>query len=50
MTERCKIWGYKVSWVEQKLEEIKRGFKKDYEHNIQYVKFFKKVNKQVKTG
>ena len=40
---------YEVSWVEQNLREIKSGFKKDYESNIQYVKFFKKVNKQVKT-
>ena len=40
---------YEVSYVEQKLEEIKSGFKKDYERNIQYVKLFKKFNKQVKT-
>ena len=30
-------------------KEIKIAFKKDYDRNIQYVKFFKKVNKQVKT-
>jgi hypothetical protein len=40
---------YEVSYVEQKLEEIKSAFKKDYDRNNQYVKFFKKVNKQVKT-
>jgi hypothetical protein len=33
----------------QKLEEIKSAFKKDYDRNNQYVKFFKKVNKQAKT-
>jgi hypothetical protein len=32
-----------------KLKEIKSAFKKDYDRNIQYLKFFKKVNKQVKT-
>ena len=40
---------YEVSYVEQKLKEIKSAFKKDYDRNIQYVKFFKKVNRQVKT-
>jgi hypothetical protein len=40
---------YEVSYVEQKLKEIKRAFKKDHDRNIQYVKFFKKVKKQVKT-
>ena len=40
---------YEVSYVEQKLNEIKSAFKKDYNHNNQYVKFFKIVNKQVKT-
>ena len=40
---------FEVSYVEQKLEEIKSVFKKDYDRNNQYVKFFKKVNKQVKT-
>ena len=40
---------YEVSYVGQKLREIKSAFKKDYDRNIQYVKFFKKVNKQVKT-
>ena len=40
---------YEVSYVEQKLKEIKSAFKKDYDRNNQYVKFFKKVNKQVKT-
>ena len=40
---------FEVSYVEQKLKEIKRAFKKDYDRNNQYVKFFKKVNKQVKT-
>ena len=40
---------FEVSYVEQKLNEIKSAFKKDYNHNNQYVKFFKKVNKQVKT-
>jgi hypothetical protein len=39
---------YEVSYVEQKLKEIKRAFKKDDDRNNQYVKFFKKVNKQVK--
>jgi hypothetical protein len=38
-----------VTLVEHNLKEIKSGFKKDYERNIEYVKFFKKVNKQVKT-
>ena len=38
-----------MTLVEHNLKEIKSGFKKDYESNIQYVKFFKKVNKQVKT-
>ena len=32
-----------------KFKEIKSAFKKDYDRNIQYVKFFKKVNRQVKT-
>ena len=32
-----------------KLKEIKSAFKKDYDRNSQYLKFFKKVNKQVKT-
>ena len=40
---------YEVSYVEQKLKEIKSAFKKDYDSNNQYVKLFKKVNKQVKT-
>jgi hypothetical protein len=40
---------YEVSYVEQKLKEIKSAVKKDYDRNNQYVKFFKKVNKQVKT-
>jgi len=40
---------YEVSYFEQKLKEIKSAFKKDYDRNNQYVKFFKKVNKQVKT-
>ena len=40
---------FEVSYVEQKLKEIKTAFKKDYDRNNQYVKFFKKVNKQVKT-
>ena len=40
---------YEVSYVEQKLKEIKSAFKKDYDRNNQYVKFFQKVNKQVKT-
>jgi hypothetical protein len=40
---------FEVSYVEQKLKEIKRAFKKDYDRNNQYVKFFKKVNKQGKT-
>ena len=39
---------FEVSYVEQKLKEIKSAFKKDYDRNNQYVKFFKKVNKQVK--
>jgi len=39
---------FEVSYVEQKLKEIKSSFKKDYDRNNQYVKFFKKVNKQVK--
>jgi pyruvate/2-oxoglutarate dehydrogenase complex dihydrolipoamide acyltransferase (E2) component len=40
---------FEVSYVEQKLKEIKTIFKKDYDRNIQYVKFFKKANKQGKT-
>ena len=40
---------YEVSYVEQKLKEIKSAFKKDYDRNNQYVKFFKKANKQGKT-
>jgi hypothetical protein len=40
---------YEVSYVEQKLQEIKIAFKKDYDRNIQYVKFLKKGNKQVET-
>jgi hypothetical protein len=40
---------FEVSYVEQKLKEIKNAFKKDYDRNNQYVKFFKKVNKQGKT-
>ena len=40
---------YEVSYVEQKLKEIKTVFKKDYDRNNQYVKFFKRVNKQGKT-
>ncbi len=40
---------FEVSYVEQKLKEIKSAFKKDYERNNQYVKFFKKANKQGKT-
>ena len=40
---------FEVSYVEQKLKEIKTVFKKDYDRNIQYVKFFKKANKQGKT-
>jgi hypothetical protein len=40
---------FEVSYVEQKLKEIKSAFKKDYGRNNQYVKFFKKVNKQGKT-
>jgi hypothetical protein len=40
---------YEVSYVEQKLKEIKSAFKKDHDRNNQYLKFFKKVNKQVKT-
>jgi len=40
---------FEVSYVEQKLREIKSAFKKDYDRNNQYVKFFKKVNKQGKT-
>ena len=39
---------YEVSYVEQKLKEIKSAFKKDYDRNNQYVKFFQKVNKQGK--
>ena len=31
------------------LKKIKNTFKKDYDRNNQYVKFFKKVNKQGKT-
>ena len=38
----CVLNIYEVSWVEQNLREIKSGFKKDYERNIQYAKFFKK--------
>ena len=41
---------YEVSYVEHKLREIKSAFKKDYDRNIQCMKFFKKKNKQVKTG
>ena len=33
---------FEVSYVEQKLKEIKSAFKKDYDRNNQYVKFFKK--------
>jgi hypothetical protein len=40
---------FEVSYVEHKLKEIKNTFKKDYERNNQYVKFFKKANKQGKT-
>ena len=40
---------FEVSYVEHKLKEIKSAFKKDYDRNNQYVKFFKKVNKQGKT-
>ena len=42
---------YEVSYVEQTLElkEIKSAFKKDFDRNNQYVKFFIKINKQVKT-
>jgi hypothetical protein len=40
---------FEVSYVEQKLKEIKSAFKKDYDRNNQYVKFFKKANKQGKT-
>ncbi len=36
---------YEVSYVEQKLEEIKSAVKKDYDRHNQYVKFLKKVNK-----
>ena len=35
--------------MNRNLKEIKSAFKKDYDRNNQYVKFFKKVNKQVKT-
>jgi len=38
-----------ITAAEHNLGKIKRGFKKDYELNIQYAKFFKKNNKQVKT-
>ena len=34
---------YEVSWVEHNLREIKRSIKNDYERNIQYAKFFKKL-------
>ena len=40
---------FEVSYVEHKLKEIKNDFRKDYERNHQYVKFFKRVNKQGKT-
>jgi len=40
---------FEVSYVEHKLKEIKTAFKKDYDRNNQYVKFFKKVNKKGKT-
>ena len=40
---------FEVSYVEHKLKEIKSAFKKDYDRNNQYVKFFKKANKQGKT-
>ena len=40
---------FEVSYVEHKLKEFKNAFKKDYERNHQYVKFFKKANKQGKT-
>ena len=39
------FWDPSALWAEED-----RGFKKDYERNLQNVKFFKKVNKQVKTG
>ena len=39
------VWDPSALWAEED-----RGFKKDYERNLQNVKFFKKVNKQVKTG
>ena len=41
---------FEVSYVEHKLKEIKSAFKKDYDRNNQYVKFFKKANKQGKTS
>ena len=41
---------YEITWVEHNLREIKRGFKKDYERNTQYMNFFNRVNKQAKTG
>ena len=37
-----------TDYVEHKLKEIKSAFKKDYDRNNQYVKFFQKVNKQGK--
>ena len=40
---------FEVSYVEHKLKEFKNAFRKDYERNHQYVKFFKKANKQGKT-
>ena len=40
---------FEVSYVEHKLKEFKNAFRKDYERNHQYVKFFKRVNKQGKT-
>ena len=32
-----------TDYVEHKLKEIKSAFKKDYDRNNQYVKFFKKL-------
>ena len=39
---------FEVSYVEQKLKEIKTAFKKDYDRNNQYVKT--EVNDDVKGG
>jgi hypothetical protein len=39
-----------LAWLEHNLKDIKMNFKKETAHKSQYIKFFKNVNEQAKTG